>query len=65
MKLAASYAAVEQRFAGAEVPCPPHWGGFVVDPSEIEFWQGQPSRMHDRLRYRRAADGWSMTRLAP
>jgi pyridoxamine 5'-phosphate oxidase len=61
-----SYAAVEARFDGAEVPCPPHWGGYLVRPTEIEFWRGQPSRMHDRLVYRLTDDGsWTITRLAP
>lgn len=69
-ELQAEYAAAEARFAGREVPCPEHWGGFLVRPTMIEFWQGQPSRMHDRLRYQRAgADqperGWRLTRLAP
>ncbi len=64
-ELAAAYAAAEQRFAGQEVPCPPYWGGYLVTPGMIEFWQGQPSRMHDRLRYTRSDAGWSLTRLAP
>ena len=65
--LQAEYVAVETGFAGREVPCPDHWGGFLVRPTMIEFWQGQPSRMHDRLCYQRADDegGWSLTRLAP
>lgn len=64
-ELADAYAAVEQRFAGREVPCPDFWGGFRVSPESVEFWQGRPSRMHDRLLYTRAAAGWSLTRLAP
>ncbi|MGI3779302.1 MAG: pyridoxal 5'-phosphate synthase, partial [Janthinobacterium lividum] len=60
-----AYARLERRFEGGDVPCPPHWGGFRVRPSMIEFWQGQPSRMHDRLRYDRTDSGWSRVRLAP
>lgn len=63
--LTAAYAAAEERFAGVEVPCPDHWGGYRVTPSVVEFWQGQPSRMHDRLVYRRSGDTWTRTRLAP
>lgn len=59
------YRAVEQRFEGADVPCPEQWGGFRVRPDLVEFWQGQPSRMHDRLTYRRHEDGWTLVRLAP
>jgi pyridoxamine 5'-phosphate oxidase len=64
-ELLAAYQRAEERFEGAEVPCPPYWGGFRVRPTMIEFWQGQPSRMHDRLLYRRTDDGWHMIRLAP
>lgn len=55
------------RFAGHDVPRPPHWGGWLLVPQVFEFWQGRPSRLHDRLVYRRtAADGsWSIVRLAP
>jgi pyridoxamine 5'-phosphate oxidase len=49
----------------ADVPAPPHWGGFRVVPESVEFWQGRPSRMHDRLRYRRAEGDWIVERLAP
>jgi pyridoxamine 5'-phosphate oxidase len=48
-----------------QVPRPPHWGGFRVVPAAIEFWQGQPNRLHDRLRYRRIEGGWLRERLAP
>ena len=63
--LAASYARFEQRFLDQEVPVPPQWGGFLVDPRAVEFWQGRPGRMHDRLVYRRTDDGWATERLAP
>jgi len=64
-ELIASYAAAERRFDGVTVPCPDDWGGYRVTPTMIEFWQGQPSRMHDRLSYRRAGLGWTRSRLAP
>ena len=49
----------------ARVPRPPFWGGFALRPDEIEFWQGQAGRLHDRFRYTREADGWRLERLAP
>ena len=64
-ELTASYAAAERRFDGVTVPCPEDWGGYRVTPTMIEFWQGQPSRMHDRLLYRRAGLAWTRSRLAP
>jgi pyridoxamine 5'-phosphate oxidase len=64
-ELARAYAAAERRFRGVTVPCPEHWGGYRVIPTMIEFWQGQPSRMHDRLLYRRAGTTWRRSRLSP
>lgn len=52
-------------FEGREVPRPSHWGGYVLHPHTLEFWQGRPSRLHDRLRYRRADEKWIIERLAP
>ncbi len=53
------------RFNGQEVPRPPYWGGFRLIPEVIEFWQGRPGRLHDRIRYRRTPQGWVKDRLAP
>jgi pyridoxamine 5'-phosphate oxidase len=57
--------ALETKYAGQEVPLPPHWGGWRLAPETVEFWQGRRSRLHDRLRYRRVKDGWTVERLAP
>ena len=56
---------IKQKFADGEVPLPSFWGGFRVVPSEIEFWQGRENRLHDRFRYLRAGDSWTIERLAP
>lgn len=57
---------VEQRFAAeAQLPLPPHWGGFRVVPEAFEFWQGRDGRLHDRARYTRDGGAWRRTRLAP
>ena len=53
------------KLQGAEVPCPEHWGGYRVSPELIEFWQGRPSRLHDRFRYLRRPGGWQVDRLGP
>ncbi|MFN7919176.1 MAG: pyridoxamine 5'-phosphate oxidase [Bryobacteraceae bacterium] len=56
---------MESRYAEGSVPPPPHWGGYRVIPDEVEFWQGQLSRLHDRIRYRTTAAGWIRERLYP
>ena len=53
------------KFNAQLVPRPDHWGGYIVKPSSIEFWQGRSSRLHDRLRYTKIADAWKIERLAP
>jgi pyridoxamine 5'-phosphate oxidase len=64
-ELQQAYDDAAARFTGDPVPCPPYWGGFLVVPDTFEFWQGRRGRMHDRLVYRRAGDGWRTERLAP
>jgi pyridoxamine 5'-phosphate oxidase len=68
-ELQAAYDEAERRYEGGEVPTPEEWGGYLVHPEAVEFWQGRPGRMHDRLVYRRSADrgpgGWRTERLAP
>jgi pyridoxamine 5'-phosphate oxidase len=64
--LEARMIALEKEYQGREIPRPDHWGGFRVVPTEMEFWQGRPSRLHDRLRYRLQENGvWVIDRLAP
>ena len=64
-ELLAAYDDAERRYADGEVPTPTEWGGYLVHPESVEFWQGRPGRMHDRLVYRRTTDGWRTERLAP
>jgi len=57
---------IEAEFADQNpLPRPPHWGGYVLRPQRVEFWQGRPSRLHDRLVYEREGEGWKISRLAP
>ena len=56
---------IEEQFEGMPVHRPSHWGGYLIRPSVIEFWQGRPSRMHDRLVYYKTEEGWTLHRLAP
>jgi pyridoxamine 5'-phosphate oxidase len=65
-ELAAAVARYEQRWPeGTPVTPPPSWGGYLVDPITVEFWQGRPNRLHDRLRYRKLDGDWTLERLAP
>ena len=63
--LMAQVAEVEARFAGRDVPRPPHWGGYRLTPARIEFWKDGAFRLHDRFVYERSGDGWTVTRLSP
>jgi len=70
-EVVASRAMLETRFAAAAddhgdtAPRPAHWGGYRLLPVAVEFWQGRPNRLHDRLLYTRTADRWTISRLAP
>jgi pyridoxamine 5'-phosphate oxidase len=64
-QLERQHAEVEARFGEDEVPLPPNWGGYTVEPDTVEFWQGAASRLHDRFRYLREANDWRIVRLSP
>jgi pyridoxamine 5'-phosphate oxidase len=57
--------AIKQRFGGADIPLPDFWGGYLLEPTAIEFWQGREDRLHDRFRYERDGPAWRHHRLAP
>jgi pyridoxamine 5'-phosphate oxidase len=63
-ELEANTAAVQQKY-GDHPPRPPHWGGYRLTPEYFEFWQGRPSRLHDRLTYQRSGTGWALKRISP
>lgn len=58
-------AEAREKFEGADVPLPDHWGGYVLEPERWEFWQGRADRLHDRLVYRRTNEAWAIERLEP
>jgi pyridoxamine 5'-phosphate oxidase len=64
-ELDARVAEIEERFAGAEIPLPPFWGGYRLVPHSIEFWTHRNDRLHDRIRHVRGLEGWRTERLAP
>lgn len=65
-ELADLYKKAELEFNNGKNQCPEYWGGYILKPNLIEFWQGRPSRLHDRLEYKKQKDGqWKMVRLAP
>jgi pyridoxamine 5'-phosphate oxidase len=63
--LEAKWRHFEAQYAGKDVPRPPHWGGYVLAPERIEFWQGRLNRLHDRFRYTREGGSWTIERLSP
>jgi len=65
--LESRYREIEKQYEGKDIPRPPYWQGYILIPSTIEFWQGRPDRLHDRLRYRLGTPGggWVIERLAP
>ncbi|MEX0889904.1 MAG: pyridoxine 5'-phosphate oxidase C-terminal domain-containing protein, partial [Balneolaceae bacterium] len=55
----------EKKFEGEEIPMPDYWGGFEIQAERIEYWQGRPGRLHDRILYTRSGDEWKQNRLSP
>jgi len=59
------FESMKQRFSDGDIPLPPFWGGYKVVPSKMEFWQGRPNRLHDRILYTRVENEWKIERLSP
>jgi pyridoxamine 5'-phosphate oxidase len=64
-QLDAAVAEVEARFGSGPIPAPPEWGGYLIQPDRVEFWQGRTNRLHDRIQYRLDGADWTIERLAP
>jgi pyridoxamine 5'-phosphate oxidase len=64
-ELDSRFAEIEEQYSGVTVPRPANWGGWRIAPQTVEFWQGQPNRFHDRIRYVREGENWRKERLAP
>lgn len=64
-ELETKFEEIKKRFENKEVPLPDFWGGYLLQPTRIEFWQGRKSRMHDRICYKKGGQGWKIVRLAP
>ena len=65
-ELASNLKTFQNKFKNKEIPRPKHWGGYIIKPHSVEFWQGRPNRMHDRIRYELQGDySWKIDRLAP
>ncbi|MCZ2722853.1 pyridoxamine 5'-phosphate oxidase [Marinomonas sp. 15G1-11] len=60
-----AFEALEKQYFDSDIPCPENWGGYILEAKYIEFWQGRPSRLHDRLSYKHENNIWKRTRLAP
>jgi pyridoxamine 5'-phosphate oxidase len=60
-----AYLEIEKRFEGQTIPRPDFWGGYLIQPEYIEFWQGRPSRLHDRICFRKQGNSWNVTRINP
>ena len=60
-----SIKSVDEKYKGKKIPMPDHWGGFIIKPFEIEFWQGRPDRLHDRILFKLFNGRWESNRLAP